>query len=375
MDIKDFDQRKTGRFVPTIMGHPAFVPDPLSKLELPLAWPLINLLSEADAAVAQVAGACSRQINPALVLRPFQRQEAILSSRIEGTITTAKELAVLEAKPEREDSPASDTKEVRNYLAALDQGLLRLAKVPLSLGLIRELHATLMKGVRGEDNRPGEFRQHQAAIGKTGQTEKEARFVPPPPKEMLECLYDFEKFIHTDKYPPLLKMAVVHYQFETIHPFGDGNGRTGRLLIPLMMLAERRMDNPVLYLSAYFEANDAAYRDHLLSISQHGSWSEWIMFFLRGVIAQSRATTKRLGELDVLLDSYCKKVMKAPGPLQQIIEDLFTLPVVSAESISKKYSVSHQTAMNYIRRLEKETILDDSIKNGREMMFVATALL
>ncbi len=377
MDPKTFGDNKTGRFLPTLLGNSAFVPDPLVKLEVPLDWSLVRLLSEADAAVSEVTGACRRHINPLLVLRPFQRREAILSSRIEGTITTARELVAMEAKPEKEAERehTSETREVRNYLDALDLGINRLSEIPLSLRLIRELHKRLMDGVRGERNTPGEFRKHQAAIGKEGQSEKDARFVPPPPQEMHACLDDFEKFLHDDRYPPLVKMAIMHYQFETIHPFGDGNGRTGRLLIPLCLLSDERMDRPVLYLSPYFEKHDQEYRDHLLAISQRGTWTEWISFVLRGVVVQCKDTIERLNTLEQMLSDYKARVQQAPGELQAIVEELFALPAVTTEAILKKFPVSHQTAMNWIRRLQTVGILNDTMKSGRHTLYICRELL
>lgn len=342
-------------------------------------WDLVRLLSQADAAVAEATGACRRHINPLIVLRPFQRNEAILSSRIEGTIATARDVAVLEAKagkdPLHSKRHSADTREVANYLDALDLGIARLAEIPLSLRLIRDIHRRLMSGVRGEENTPGEFRRHQAAIGKPGQNEQEARFVPPPPQEMMACLDDFEKFLHSEAYPPLIKMALAHYQFEAIHPFGDGNGRTGRLLIPLMLLSEQRLGSPVLYLSPYFEKNDREYRDHLLAISQKGTWREWITFVLRGVVSQCKETIARLDELDTLLKDYRDRVTDAPGPLQAIIDDLLMRAVISADMIVQKYGVSHQTAINWIRRLQAAKVLTDSLKSGRETIYIAGRLL
>lgn len=371
---------KTGKLVPTLEGNLAFVPHPLRSIRLPaLPWDVLRLLSDADAAVAEVAGACSRKLTPFVVMRPFQREEAILSSKIEGTITTAKQLALMEARPDQDsqldEEDQKDTREVHNYLAALDHGINRLKDLSLSLRLIKELHKKLMTGVRGEEKRPGEFRVHQNAIGKKGQTEKQARFVPPPPNEMMACLDDFEKYLHENKHPPLIKLALMHYQFETIHPFGDGNGRTGRLLIPLLLLAEGRMDNPVLYMSSYLQGHDAEYRDLLLSVSQKATWLEWINFFLQGVVEQCKKTTIRLAFLEKTREEFKNKMQKGPGPLQAIVDDLFGIPVLSADDITRKYKVSHQTAMNWIRRLQGAHILDDQFRSGRENLFLCGRLL
>lgn len=375
MHMNDFGERKSGRFTTTLQGNAAFIPDPLMALDLPITWQLASQLSAADAAVAEAVGACRRQLNPSLVIRPFQRNEAILSSRIEGTIATPQELAVMEADPAAGLRGSEDAKEVHNYLRALDLGIEQLATLPLSLRLIRNLHECLMKGVRGEEKTPGEFRRDQVSIGKKGQTEKEARFVPPPPLDMVSCLDDFERFLHTDRYPSLIRMAIMHYQFEAIHPFGDGNGRTGRLLMALFLQAEKRTESPIVYLSPFFERNDREYRDLLLSVSTHGTWIEWVSFVLGGIVSQCQEATRRIGELDVLATDFKARIRKAPGPLQAVVEDLFFSPIIHADMIAAKYGVSHQTAMNWIGRLQEAGILNGAQKSGRRTLYIAKELL
>jgi len=217
------------------------------------------------------------------LIRPFLKREAVLSSRIEGTVTRLDELLRFEAQAESNTEIDSDINEVLNYVTALDYGLLRLAEeMPLRLRLLQEIHEKLMWNVRGSDRRPGEFRKSNVLIARPGQSPDEARFVPPLHTELLPLLTDFEKFLNEPGDMPLVvQLASAHYQFEAIHPFTDGNGRIGRLLITLMLCERKCLPQPMLYLSAYFERHDAEYRDHLLSVSQRASWEDWIAFFRR----------------------------------------------------------------------------------------------
>lgn len=237
--------------------------------------------------MGELSGMGRRLPNPHLLIGPFLHREAILSSRIEGTHATAKELVLFEAMPQSLSTP--DVKEVANYVQAMKYGLARLKELPVCLRLIKELHEILLKGVRGDQHRPGEFRDEQNLIGEQGQSPAQARFVPPPHKDMIEALYALEKYMATPTdIPVLIQLALIHYQFETIHPFMDGNGRIGRLLTTLLLCERGCLPDPLLYLSAYFERNRDAYMDALLLVSQRGSWEDWIIFFLRGVLEQAK---------------------------------------------------------------------------------------
>ena len=246
-----------GRLVRAAGGYTAFVPDPLPP---EIAWTptLVRVLSDADRLIGRLAGEAGRLPNPHLLIRPFVRREAVLSSRIEGTRATLGELLAAEAGAALDRSP-SDLKEVANYVAALEYGVKRLRTLPLSLRLTRELHAKLMAGVRGDSATPGEFRRTQNWIGPPGAALANATYVPPPPDTLMECMGAWEKFLHDRSLPVLIQAALMHVQFEAIHPFLDGNGRVGRLLITLFMVEREVLPTPLLYLSAFFEANRAEY--------------------------------------------------------------------------------------------------------------------
>ncbi|MBI3450764.1 MAG: Fic family protein, partial [Acidobacteria bacterium] len=259
-----------GRKIRTPEGYAAFVPAPLPP---DLIWTpaLVSALSTADRSIGRLAGEGGRLPNPHLLIRPFVRREAVLSSRIEGTRATLGELLAAEAGAVSDRSP-DDLREVANYVAALERGVKLLQKLPLSLRLVRNLHGTLMQGVRGNQATPGEFRRSQNWIGAPGADASRATYVPPPPDEMMTCLGAWEKFLHDRSLPPLVHVALAHYQFEAIHPFLDGNGRVGRLMITLFLIERSILPAPLLYLSAFFEATRRDYYDHLRSVSERGAW-------------------------------------------------------------------------------------------------------
>jgi Fic family protein len=280
MRREDFTANAPGRLVTAPEGHLAYVPNPLPP-EFDLELSTVNLLADAERALGELKGVGQRLPNPRLLINPFLRREAVLSSRIEGTTTGLQQLLLFETAPSDEPGDA-DVREVANYVAALELGFSLLERLPVSLRLIRQIHERLMEGVRGQEQRPGEFRHIPNLIGHRGATPDTARFVPPPVKEMHEALHDLERYIgeHRDDLPFLIQLALVHYQFEVIHPFMDGNGRVGRLLIALQLRERAYLPQPLLYLSAYFEYHRDAYRDHLLAVSRSGTWTQWIDFFL-----------------------------------------------------------------------------------------------
>src|SRR5881397_4294475 len=270
-----------GRRIRCPGGYRAHVPEPLPPR---FEWSagLAAALSAADRAVGRLAGEGRRLPNPHLLIRPFVRREAVLSSRIEGTQATLGELLAAEAGAVVERSP-EDLREVGNYVAALEYGVRRLKKLPLSLRLVRELHAKLMAGVGGGQAAPGEFRRSQNWIGPAGCTLATATYIPPPPAEMMTCLEQWEAFLHDRSLPPLIQIALAHYQFGAIHPFLDGNGRVGRLLITLLLVERSILPTPLLYLSAFFEAARRDYYERLLGVSDRGEWEEWLIYLLNGV--------------------------------------------------------------------------------------------
>ena len=293
-------QRVTGHYVQGSLAgsrYQAFVPDPLPPqpaLDL-TAHDLIARKERADQALGRLDGITLMQPDPQLFLYQYVRKEALLSSQIEGTQSSLSDLLLFELK-EAPGVPLDDVEEVSNYVAALNHGLerLRLDDFTLSLRLIREMHALLLRGGRGAGKHPGEFRRGQIWVG--GATPARAHFVPPPPEVLDELLTSFERFLHADM-PPLIKAALAHVQFETIHPFGDGNGRLGRLLIALILCNEGVLRDPSLYLSLYFKRRRADYYDRLNAVCVSGDWEGWLGFFLDGVAetaTQAIDTTQRL---------------------------------------------------------------------------------
>ncbi|HEV2118437.1 MAG TPA: Fic family protein, partial [Terriglobales bacterium] len=269
-----------GRMVPQ-GNYSAFVPAPLPP-DLDWTPKLIAALSDADRLVGRLAGEGGRLPNPHILIRPFVRREAVLSSKIEGTQATLGELLAAEAGAAVERSP-QDLHEVGNYVVALEHGVSRLKKLPLCVRLTRELHEKLMTGVRGHHATPGRFRTVQNWIGTPGSTIATASYIPPPPGEVEPCLAAWEKFLQQSKLPPLVTIALAHYQFEAIHPFLDGNGRVGRLLITLFLIERKILPTPLLYLSAFFEASRRDYYDGLRGVSERGAWNDWLEYFLLGV--------------------------------------------------------------------------------------------
>lgn len=283
MRPEDFSADSPGRVQKVIgsgFSYWAFIPDPLPP-KLNYVDNLVVALGEANRAMGEFSGLLAGSPGTRLLIRPLLRKEAVSSSQIEGTTSEIADLYLFEAEDES-SGLSGDVREVSNYLKALEYGLERIKTLPVSTRLFRELHAILMKGVRGGHAYPGELRTTQNWIGKPGCTLSEADFVPPPPEELNKCLAKLELFINSEaKIPSLVKLALVHYQFEAIHPFVDGNGRVGRLLIALLKTSWGMLDQPGLYLSGYFEANRQEYYSRLRSVSFDGDWNAWILFLLR----------------------------------------------------------------------------------------------
>lgn len=290
----------------------------------------------------------------------------MLSSRIEGTQTDITDLYVYEAGQlplpgMKMPPPESDLREVLNYVRALEYGLQRLNKLPVSLRLIREVHERLMKGVRGGQATPGEFRTRQNWIGTHGCTLNEASFVPPPVEGMHAALGVLEKYLHDDdQTPPLARLAFIHYQFEAIHPFTDGNGRIGRLLLILLLVHWNILPLPLLYLSMYFERNRQQYYHSLMAVSQRSAWREWLVFFLRGVQEQSfdaARSGKQLQDLQLKWRGQLQQA-RASALLLQLADSLLETPVISVSSTEKQLKVSNRTARQYVEKLLKLGILN-----------------
>ena len=368
------NQRAPGRRVRAPAGYMAFVPDPLPPK---INWTptLVRALSDADRAVGELAGEGRRLPNPHLLIRPFVRREAVLSSRIEGTQATLGELLAAEAGSVVERSP-DDLREVANYVAAMEYGVSQLDTLPLSLRLIRELHKRLMEGVRGNQATPGQFRRSQNWIGPPGCTAETASYVPPPPQEMKQCLSALEKFLHDTSLPPLAQIALAHYQFEAIHPFLDGNGRVGRLLITLFLVERKILPQPLLYLSAFFEATRQDYYDHLNAVSKRGRWEPWMAYVLTGVARQAEDAIGRAQAIKELLAQWHQAISgaasKVPGSLVDLLAEN---PYWTLNGVSERLEVAFTTAQRAVEKLVAASILTEVSGAKRDRVYCAKAIL
>jgi Fic family protein len=355
-------------------SYSAFVPVPLPP-ELDWTPRLIGALSEADRLIGRLAGEGGRLPNPHILIRPFVRREAVLSSKIEGTQATLGELLAAEAGATVDRSP-DDLREVGNYVVALEHGISRLKKLPLCVRVTRELHEKLMTGVRGHHAAPGQFRKIQNWIGQPGSTIATASYIPPPPGEVQPCLAAWEKFLHESSLPPLLTIALAHYQFEAIHPFLDGNGRVGRLLITLFLIERQILPTPLLYLSAFFEASRRDYYDGLRGVSERSAWNDWLEYFLLGVGRMSEDALNRATRINGLLAEWQKKVSgeSSSNPLR-VVELLGANPFTTTKGAADKLGIAFTTAQRAIERLERARIVKQVGDAKRDRVYCATALL
>src|ERR1700688_4664711 len=355
-------------------SYSAFLPAPLPP-ELDWTPRLIGALSDADRLIGRLAGEGGRLPNPHILIRPFLQREAVLSSKIEGTQATLGELLAAEAGAIVNRRP-EDLREVDNNVVALEQRISRLKNLPLCVRLTRELHEKLMTGVQGHQAAPGRLRKIQNWIGKPGSTVATASYVPPPPGEVEPCLAAWEKFLHESSLPPLVTIALAHYQFEAIHPFLDGNGRVGRLLITLFLVERQILPTPLLYLSAFFEASRRDYYDGLRGISERGAWNDWLEYFLLGVARMSEDALSRAMRINGLLAEWQKKVSgeSSNNPLR-VVELLGANPFITARGVTDKLAIAFTTAQRAIERLERARIVKQVGDAKRDRVYCATALL
>jgi Fic family protein len=358
MDLKRFGADAPGELAPIGGGDVAFVPQPLPPRDWKFPAELWPLLAEAKRYLGQLEGIGSVLPNPTILLRPLADREAIQSSALEGTFATPQELLLFELEP-TEVSAKSDKKqdyrEVYNYQQALHHGT--NSSLPLSLRLMRDLHGILLSGVRGRDKTPGEFRKIQVAIGAT------RRFIPPPPNRLDECLFPLENYLHdaAEGLDPLVFCFLVHYQFEAIHPFVDGNGRVGRLLLAIMLQQRCELSKPWLYLSEFFEKHRDEYIDGLFSVSTNGSWTRWVEFCLQATLAQAKSTIARCRRLLEVRDQFAQRIANVGGSvrLSQIIEGMFTSPYVRVAELATRLGVTYPTAKSDLERLVQAGVLQE----------------
>ncbi|MDQ3525581.1 MAG: Fic family protein [Chloroflexota bacterium] len=375
-------RRQPGRMVtagPCNARYPAFVPDQLPPV-IEYGGQLMARLSEGDRALGELNGLGRMLPNPGLLINPFIRKEAVLSSKIEGTRATITDLYAREAGQGANLGPTSDVDEVLNYVRALDYGLDRISSLPISLRFMRELHERLMRGVRREEMRPGVFRTSQNWIGPPGSVINNASYVPPPPQEMMETLGQFEMYLHADdaRNPPLVRLALIHVQFEMIHPFLDGNGRVGRLLITLLLVHWQLLTLPLLYLSAFFERRRDEYYRRLSGVSHDGDWEGWIAYFLEGVRDESRDAANRAKRLQDLQQDWRDQVTgtRSSALTLKVVDHLFEAPIITIPGIQALLgNVTYPTARKHVEKLLSAGILQPFGEKSYGRSFIARDIL
>lgn len=363
---------RAGRHVRQPEGYQAFIPAPLPPSpQVAMDGEMIRLLSDADRALGRLDGAASVLPSPDLFVAMYVRQEAVLSSQIEGTQSTLEDVLQFEIDARGRAHP-KDVEEVVNYIGAMQYGLHRLKQLPLSLRLIREIHAKLLEGVRGGHRSPGEFRKSQNWIGSPGCTLATASFVPPPVHEMHQALDNLEWFLHDQRsMPVLIHCGLAHAQFETIHPFLDGNGRVGRLLITFLLCEQGILRLPLLYLSHYLKAHRAEYYDRLSAIRSDGNWEGWLKFFLRGVFEVSEASTSTARAILDLREAHRRIIAEKPGSMSGLLllDFLFVHPLASVRMIQQHLNCSYDTANKLVDQFSDLSLLHEITGGQRNRLF------
>lgn len=364
---------RSGRYVNQSTGYRAFLPADLPP-DPPVTMDaeLLRLLSDADRALGRLDGVATVLPNPDLFVAMFVRQEAVLSSQIEGTQSTLQDILSYEADQSDKSNPG-DVEEVVNYVAAMNHGLRRLPELPLSLRLIREIHERLLRDVRGSERTPGEFRRTQNWIGPTGCTLNTADFVPPPPHEMMTALGSLEKFIHDrESLPVLIQCGLIHAQFETIHPFLDGNGRVGRLLITFLLCERQILHRPLLYLSYYLKARRSEYYDRLTAIRSEGNWEAWLKFFLRGIYEVSISATDAARQIMHLRETHRQLISEkfsSSGNALKLHDRMFEVPTFSINAAKDVMGCAFATAASIVDQLQSLNIVREITGNERNRLY------
>jgi len=368
------ERGRAGVYVRQQAGYRAFIPAALPPVPpVRIDSGLQRLLSAADLALGRLDGSIQILPNPDLFVFMYVRREAVLSSQIEGTQSSLQDLLAAEAHILTPDRP-SDVAEVINYVAAMNHGIDRLNELPVSVHLIREIHERLLRGVRGSALTPGELRRSQNWIGPGGCTIADASFVPPPPHEIDDALSNLERFLHAeDDLPLLIKIGLAHAQFETIHPFLDGNGRVGRLLITFLLCEKGVLGKPVLYLSYYFKKHRQLYYERLQATRDRGDWEGWLTFFLEGVAevsAQAAETARRILALrEEHRASIAAKLAYVAGNGHRVLEHLFERPIVSVNEVRDLIDTTYPAANQLVDRLVTLGILEEMTGQARNRRF------
>lgn len=375
MDRTKFTTRAPGQII-TIAEGVAFLPAPLPPKIVP-TMALLRETEEARGALGELNGVGRILPNPNVLVYPYLHREALLSSMIEGTQATLSDVFFHEAK--ETPDPSVDVQEVVNYVAAMQLGLHEIGTMPLCLNLLKKVHARILSGrVRGQHRAPGEFRRSQTFIGPPDAPIAAATYVPPPVNEMDACLDAWEKYLHAnDELPPLLRCALLHYQFEAIHPFYDGNGRVGRIAIILYLMEQRLLERPLLYISAYFERNRRDYYSALLAVSQEGDWDAWLTFFLRAVKAQASAASEdcqRLLNLRAEITTGLTAIHARPTAFR-IVDYLFVNPYVSTTVLAGRLKLTFRAVQMAIDQLIEIGWLDEVTGNKRNRLYRAQRVL
>ena len=366
---------RAGRYIAQPEGYRAFLPEPLPPdPDICIDADMQVLLSQADRALGRLDGSIQTLPHPDLFVLMYVRKEAVLSSQIEGTQSSLQDVLAAEAKVLSPDRP-QDVGEVVNYVAAMNHGLDSLKTLPVSVTLIREIHAKLLADVRGSHLTPGDVRTSQNWIGPGGCTLNEATYVPPPPYEVGNCLSDLEKFLHSDSALPLLvKIGLAHAQFETIHPFLDGNGRIGRLLITFLLCEREVLQKPVLYLSYYFKQRRQEYYERLQAVRDRGEWEQWLLFFLRGVIEVSEQATATARKINDLRESHRQiitdKLGRTAANGYRVLEHLYEHPIISVKNAEELLGTSYTAANDLITRFTDLGILNEFTGQARNRKFI-----
>ncbi len=354
---------RAGKYIQQPLGYKAFIPNPLPPNPvIVFDDEMHSLLSKADRTLARLDGVTSVLPNPDLFIAMYVKKEALLSSQIEGTQASLEGVLEFEADmPLKED--INQVREVFNYIQAMNHGMDRLKTLPMSLRLIKEIHRTLMEGVRGADKTPGEFKRSQNWVGPKGAPLNQATYVPPPPDETNAAMGLLEKYLYEkDNTPPLVKIALIHSQFETIHPFLDGNGRIGRLLVTYYLFWQGILNKPLLYLSIYLKKHRQRYYDLLMNVRHEGAWEEWIKFFLSGVAETSEEATNTAREIiglkERLFTLLCEKSVSSPHAVR-LLNHMFTAPLISSNEIGRQLSISKETAIQLLNKFEHVGIIKE----------------